>query len=279
MSNEFINLDSGSNTREDFQLRYISISKYEGDWQSLPHTHQFSELFYVLSGEGAFYIEDDKIPVKADDLMIINPHVEHTEKTLPNDPMEYIVFGVEGLAFSFIDPDQDNTKGYSFYSYGSDKNQFINFAQLMMREFHEKKPGFEKVCHGLLQVLLVYISRKQNLSVISDSSFQLSKECALAKRYIDANYAKNITLDSLAEITHINKFYLAHSFTECIGQSPINYLTDRRLEACKELLTSSNFSVAQVASSVGFSSQSYFSQIFRKKTGMTPRQYRNRYAK
>ena len=279
MSNEFINLDSGSNTREDFQLRYISISKYEGDWQSLPHTHQFSELFYVLSGEGAFYIEDDKIPVKADDLMIINPHVEHTEKTLPNDPMEYIVFGVEGLAFSFIDPDQDNTKGYSFYSYGSDKNQFINFAQLMMREFHEKKPGFEKVCHGLLQVLLVYISRKQNLSVISDSSFQLSKECALAKRYIDANYAKNITLDSLAEITHINKFYLAHSFTECIGQSPINYLTDRRLEACKELLTSSNLSVAQVASSFGFSSQSYFSQIFRKKTGMTPRQYRNRYAK
>lgn len=279
MSNEFINLDSGSNTREDFQLRYISISKYEGDWQSLPHTHQFSELFYVLSGEGAFYIEDDKIPVKADDLMIINPHVEHTEKTLPNDPMEYIVFGVEGLAFSFIDPDQDNTKGYSFYSYGSDKNQFINFAQLMMREFHEKKPGFEKVCHGLLQVLLVYISRKQNLSVISDSSFQLSKECALAKRYIDANYAKNITLDSLAEITHINKFYLAHSFTECIGQSPINYLTDRRLEACKELLTSSNLSVAQVASSVGFSSQSYFSQIFRKKTGMTPRQYRHRYAK
>ncbi len=279
MSNEFINLDSGSNTREDFQLRYISISKYEGDWQSLPHTHQFSELFYVLSGEGAFYIEDDKIPVKADDLMIINPHVEHTEKTLPNDPMEYIVFGVEGLAFSFIDPDQDNTKGYSFYSYGSDKNQFINFAQLMMREFQEKKPGFEKVCHGLLQVLLVYISRKQNLSVISDSSFQLSKECALAKRYIDANYAKNITLDSLAEITHINKFYLAHSFTECIGQSPINYLTDRRLEACKELLTSSNLSVAQVASSVGFSSQSYFSQIFRKKTGMTPRQYRNRYAK
>lgn len=279
MSNEFINLDSGSNTREDFQLRYISISKYEGDWQSLPHTHQFSELFYVLSGEGAFYIEDDKIPVKADDLMIINPHVEHTEKTLPNDPMEYIVFGVEGLAFSFIDPDQDNTKGYSFYSYGSDKNQFINFAQLMMREFHDKKPGFEKVCHGLLQVLLVYISRKQNLSVISDSSFQLSKECALAKRYIDANYAKNITLDSLAEITHINKFYLAHSFTECIGQSPINYLTDRRLEACKELLTSSNLSVAQVASSVGFSSQSYFSQIFRKKTGMTPRQYRNRYAK
>ena len=276
MSNEFINLEHTNNCRQDFQLRYISISKYEGDWQSLPHTHQFSELFYVLSGKGVFYIEDDIVPVEADDLMIINPHVEHTEKTLLNDPMEYIVFGVEGLAFSFTDLSDNNSKGYSYYSYGSDKNQFINFAQLMMREFHEKKPGFETVCHGLLQVLLVYISRKQSLAVISDSSFQLSKECALAKRYIDANYSKNITLDGLAEITHINKFYLAHSFTECMGQSPINYLTEKRLAASKELLTSSNLSVAQIASSTGFSSQSYFSQIFKKKVGMTPQQYRKR---
>ena len=94
MSNEFINLGSTKN-HEDFQLRYISFSKYEGDWQSLPHTHQFSELFYVLHGEGVFYIENEKISVKTDDLMIINPNVEHTERTLPNNPMEYIVFGVE----------------------------------------------------------------------------------------------------------------------------------------------------------------------------------------
>ena len=279
MSNEMVSISSSAGSRSDFQLRYISISKYEGDWHSLPHTHQFTELFYVLHGEGVFYIENEKVPVKTDDLIIINPNVEHTEKTFPNNPMEYIVFGVEGLAFSFTEQDQAYGRGYSFYSYGSDKNQFINFAQLMMHEFQDKKPGFEKVCHGLLEVLLVYISRKQKLSVISESSFQLSKECAIAKRYIDTNYAQDITLDSLAEITHINKFYLAHSFTECIGQSPISYLTERRLAACKELLSSSNLTVTQIATSAGFSSQSYFSQIFNKKVGMSPRQYRKQYAK
>ena len=278
MSNEIINLEQDNSFKHDFRLRYISMSKYEGDWQSLPHTHQFSELFYVLSGKGMFYVEGNEIPVAPDDLIIINPHVEHTEKTLPNDPMEYIVFGVEGLAFSFSRPQNDDAKGYSFYSYGSIKKQFINFSQLMIKEFQEKKPGFEIVCHGLLQVLLVYISREQNVSVISDSSFQLSKECALAKRYIDANYSKNITLDLLADITHINKFYLAHSFAECMGQSPISYLTAKRLSASKELLVSSNHSIAQVASSTGFSSQSYFSQIFRKETGMTPQQYRKSHA-
>ena len=279
MSNEMVSISSSAGSRSDFQLRYISISKYEGDWHSLPHTHQFTELFYVLHGEGVFYIESEKVPVKTDDLIIINPNVEHTEKTFPNNPMEYIVFGVEGLAFSFPEHDQAYGRGYSFYSYGSDKNQFINFAQLMMHEFQDKKPGFEKVCHGLLEVLLVYISRKQKLSVISESSFQLSKECAIAKRYIDTNYAQDITLDSLADLTHINKFYLAHSFTECIGQSPISYLTERRLAACKELLSSSNLSVTQIATSAGFSSQSYFSQIFNKKVGMSPRQYRKLYAK
>lgn len=279
MSNEMVSISSSAGSRSDFQLRYISISKYEGDWHSLPHTHQFTELFYVLHGEGVFYIESEKVPVKTDDLIIINPNVEHTEKTFPNNPMEYIVFGVEGLAFSFTEHDQAYGRGYSFYSYGSDKNQFINFAQLMMHEFQDKKPGFEKVCHGLLEVLLVYISRKQKLSVISESSFQLSKECAIAKRYIDTNYAQDITLDSLAEITHINKFYLAHSFTECVGQSPISYLTERRLAACKELLSSSNLSVTQIATSAGFSSQSYFSQTFAKKVGMSPRQYRKLYAK
>ena len=39
MSNEFINIGSANSSPEQFQLRYISISKYEGDWQSLPHTH------------------------------------------------------------------------------------------------------------------------------------------------------------------------------------------------------------------------------------------------
>ena len=73
MSNELINFEYKGVPDPDFKLRYISISKYEGDWQSHPHTHQFSELFYVISGKGVFYIENDTVSVCADDLIIINP--------------------------------------------------------------------------------------------------------------------------------------------------------------------------------------------------------------
>lgn len=274
MSNERINLEQKTLSKPNFNLRYISLSKYEGDWQSLPHTHHFTELFYVVSGNGIFHVENDLIPVKPNDLMIINPHVEHTEKTMTKNPMEYIVFGVDGLAFSYHGRQENIRKNFSHYSYTTSQNRLVDYSRLMLEEFREKKPGYDMVCQGILQVLLVFISRELDLSIISDSTFQISKECALAKRYIDSNYAQNITLDTLAEITHINKYYLAHSFAACIGQSPISYLSARRLQASKELLISTNHSIAQIASSTGFSSQSYFSQIFKKSTGMTPQQYR-----
>ncbi|HBA68169.1 MAG TPA: AraC family transcriptional regulator [Lachnospiraceae bacterium] len=278
MSSERINLEQKNLAELNFNLRYISMSKYEGDWQSLPHTHHFTELFYVISGNGNFHVENELIPVKPNDLMIINPHVEHTEKTMTNNPMEYIVFGVDGLAFSFHDKDSRG-KNYSHYSYTSSQNQLVDYSRLMLQEFHEKKAGFDIVCRSILQMLLVFISRELDLSIISDSTFLISKECALAKRYIDTNYSQNITLDTLAAITHINKYYLAHSFTSCIGQSPINYLSEKRLQASMELLVSTNHSIAQIASSTGFSSQSYFSQIFKKSVGMTPQQYRKIHTK
>lgn len=259
----------------DFHLRSISFSKYEEDWPSLPHTHPYSEFFYIISGKGEFFIDGDTIPVRPNDLILINPNIEHTEKAKISAPMEYIVFGVDGMAFSFPKKHaEDAPLNYGHYSYSSVQNHLIQFARLMMQEFLEKKPDFELVCQNILQILFIYIFREQHISLISDEGMRISKECAAAKRYMDANYSKNITLDTLAEMTHTNKYYLAHSFSECIGESPIHYLLSRRIQAGKELLINTDHSILQIAESTGFSSQSYFSQAFRKETGMTPQQFR-----
>lgn len=279
MSTERIIFEDDDFSKFNFNLRYISMHRYEGDWASQPHTHHFSELFYILSGQGDFYIEDQILPVKSNDLVIINPHVEHTERTKTMAPMEYIVFGVDGLSFFFREDDPSAPKHYSSYSYSSSKNHMVDFTQTMLREFQEKKPGFDILCMGILQVLLVYISREQNLSIISPPSQKLSKECALAKRYIDTHYAQNITLDTLADITHINKYYLAHSFRSYMGKSPISYLTQKRISISTELLATTNLSIAQISSCTGFSSQSYFSQTFKKEMGISPQQYRKTHMK
>lgn len=279
MSNERLNFSTNIENLQklEFSLLYASTSKYEGDWQSLPHSHHFTEIFYVLSGRGHFLVEDALITVRENDIVIVNPNVEHTEKSLDAKPLEYLVFGVEGLALAF--GDERDPKNYYYCSYGLGKNHFYSLSKVLLKEINDKHSGYEAICHDILEILLISIARSERINILTLESARLPRECALAKRYIDSNYAGSITLDSLAEAAHINKYYLSHAFTKALGMSPISYLIQRRLEAAQDLLLETDHSIAQVASSTGFASQSYFSHLFKKLTGLSPNQFRRKNAK
>lgn len=101
MSTERFDIRHAPAPRESFRLLYISKSKFGGDWNSTAHTHSCTELFYCLSGEGQFYLSGQLSPVKPDDMVIVNPQVEHTELSLNASPLEYIVLGVAGIEILF----------------------------------------------------------------------------------------------------------------------------------------------------------------------------------
>ena len=73
----------------------------------------------------------------------------------------------------------------------------------------------------------------------------------------------------------MNKFYLSHAFKREYGISPIHYMILRRIEESKYLLAETDLSMSQIAQLLGFSSLSYFSQVFRKTQSMTPMEYRH----
>jgi len=262
------------------RLLYVSTSKYEGDWQSLLHSHPFSELFYVVNGQGTFIAEDIEFPVKKNDMVIINPHVRHTEKSLSGAPLDYIVLGIEGLSFAFEkiaaarSGESAQAPSGTVSKYNVSKTNVCTCLNLMLEEVSRQEEDYETVCQNLLEVLLISMLRSGSLSVVPDNSRLLNRECTQIKNYLDANYSETITLDSLAALTHMNKYYLAHTFTKYVGLSPINYLLQKRIQEGKSLLESTSYSIAQISDLLGFSSQSYFSQAFRKATGMTPMQYR-----
>lgn len=270
---------------EQAKLLYVSTSKYEGDWQSIPHSHPFSELFYVVNGNGSFIAEGREFPVSKNDMVVINPQVEHTEKSRSTSPLEYIVLGIDGLSFSFENMTDvpnaisvQNTFG-AVHKYNVQNTNACSYLNIMLEEISAKKENYETVCQSLLEILLICMLRNDNLSIIQNSSTVLNRECMQIKNYLDSNYSENITLDSLAALTHMNKYYLAHAFTKYTGISPINYLLQKRIQEGKSLLESTAYSIAQISSMLGFSSQSYFSQAFKKATGKTPIQHRNAYRK
>ncbi len=81
------------------KLLSISHSKDDKDWKSVLHTHHFTEIFFVLNGEGNFLFRNDVHPIKTGDLIIIPPYFEHTEQSIPGMPLEYYVVGIDGIVF------------------------------------------------------------------------------------------------------------------------------------------------------------------------------------
>lgn len=263
---------------QDFQklgalLLYISASKYEGDWKSIPHTHHFAELIYVVDGQGRFLIGEEEYNISPGDLVIVPPNLEHTEKSYQHLPLEYIVLGIDGITFR----NEASVNNHFIYNYKGETD-ILTILLLLLSEAEGKKEGCNTACQNLLEVLLIRIFRMQRLMPLPYTATKMTKECAIIKRFLDSNYADSITLEQLASLAHMNKYYLVHAFTKYTGLSPINYLNTKRLEISRELLKGTNHSIAQIASLVGFSSQSYFAQVFKKVIGIPPAQYRKEHS-
>lgn len=260
----------GEGTRQmSGRLMYITHSRYEGDWKSIPHTHRFAELFYVKSGQGNFIVEEKKFPIIKNDLIIINPNVEHTEVSRDGTPLEYIALGVEKLQFSF-----DRNEEYFLLNCSASPYRLESYFASILDEVEQASAGYEMICQNLLELLCLYLNRSAGFDSEVVASRNTNRECSRLKRYIDSNYQDDITLDSLAGMAHLNKYYFVHAFTKFYGQSPMSYLAMRRIQASCDLLETTDFSISEIAQLSGFSSSSYFSQCFRKNCGMTAAAYR-----
>lgn len=252
------------------KLLSIALSKYEKDWQSVLHTHHFTELFYVVNGKGSFLFRDESYPISPGDFVIIPPYIEHTEQSDPNSPLEYYVLGIDGITFQ-----EKGKPAVTQFLCNFSTTPFINsLFEQMLYEIRNDQYASDTICQHLLEILILKIMRGQQLLPVPATSIKMTKECAQIKEYLDVNYADHITLDTLTGLTHMNKYYMAHSFAKYTGLSPIQYLNERRLDVACRLLKETDYSVSDISATTGFSSQSYFTQIFRKKYGITPIKYR-----
>ena len=102
---------------------------------------------------------------------------------------------------------------------------------------------------------------------------------AHVRKYMEDNYMFDLSLDSVSEILHISPAYLSAQFKKYQKMNFLDCLTELRINAAKELLTDPFRSAAEVASMVGYEDASYFARAFKKRTGMTPTQYRKEAAR
>ena len=116
--------------------------------------------------------------------------------------------------------------------------------------------------------------------LLEDTYEKTSLLMGKVKKYLQHNYMLyDISLDSVSAILNINASYFSAQFKRAFGVNFVDYLTDLRMNAAKELLMDPFRATAEVASMVGYESPNYFARAFKKKTGMTPTEFRRSNAK
>lgn len=275
MSRSHYSLDNDQEfiVRGTAKLLNVASAKYGGDWHSVSHTHNHTELFYIIGGKGQFLIEDQLHPVNVNNLVIINPNVSHTEVSLNSQPLEYIVLGVDGVALQA----NDTSNGQFIILDHFESVEISSCLRNILREMELKNTGYEDVCQAYTEILIIRLMRNTSLAIPTEpQTISANRQCAAVKQYIDLHFKEALTLDQLAEKGHMNKFYLSHAFKRVYGASPINYMISKRIDESKYLLAETDLSMSQIAQLLGFSSLSYFSQVFRRTQNMTPMEYRQR---
>ena len=100
-----------------------------------------------------------------------------------------------------------------------------------------------------------------------------------ARDYVDRHYAESIDVDRLASVAGASKYHFSRCFVRTYGETPMRYVTRRRIERAQDLLRSANLTITEVCMIVGFSSLGSFSSRFSELVGESPTEYRERWAR
>lgn len=267
-----LNQEQSFTIRGSAKLLNVSSSRYGGDWHSVPHTHNHTELFFIVGGKGQFLIEDQVFPVDTGNLVIINPNVLHTEDSLNAQPLEYIVLGIHGIELATT----TISNGRFYILDHMESVEISGCLRNILREMEQKNTGYEDICQAFMEILIIRLMRSTSLAVPSEPQvLSGNRQCVAVKRYIDLHFKESLSLEQMAEEAHMNKYYLSHAFKQEYGVSPINYMITKRIEESKYLLAETDLSLSQISQLLGFSSPSYFSQVFRRTQNISPMEYRH----
>ncbi len=112
---------------------------------------------------------------------------------------------------------------------------------------------------------------------IINNSFTCEKDMNDVVNYIERNIKNGITLEDVSTYANMSVYYLSKIFKKEMSINFITYITDRKIEIAKDMLSNTDYPIINIAIELSYNEANYFSKAFKKKVGMTPSEYRERY--
>lgn len=254
------------------------------------HDHDYCEIEIIISGHANHVVSDDVYPLSAGDVLVVSSGIPHAIKGakelvfynisfLPHVLLPYMddLKLLAGFHALFMLDDNQTNQPYKsrFCLSGKDLEHAERICSIMNKEYAKGTAGFRTAISASLTSLVLLLSRCYELDtdMLSSNINQISYVTA----FIENNYIYDLDLDTLAEKSKMSVRHFCRIFKSLHGQSPMDYIITLRLNHAASLLKTGSQSISDIAFETGFSDSSYFSQMFKKKFGISPKDYRKCY--
>ena len=231
------------------------------------------QLLYIVSGKGHFYFHGEDRVVYAGRMVLIQPRQEQRYEYFGEDKPEvyWVHFtgsDVKNILHSYNIPMDDPI----FYSGASSTYSYL-FKE-MIHELQNCKTGYEDLLTMYLRQIFLLVQRTRQEERPTVSTY-IQEEMEFARRYFNEHYNEPISIQEYAESRNMSVCYFQRNFKQIVKHTPMQYLLTIRVNNAASLLETTDYSMAEIAAIVGYEDPLYFSRLFRKIKGVSPRDYRN----
>ncbi|MBD2865124.1 helix-turn-helix transcriptional regulator [Paenibacillus sp. IB182363] len=265
---------------------FFDNSRY---FKQLFHFHPGIEMIFVHEGSGQLILEQSIFEVKPGTLIFLKPYQPHYLQ-MQIGPGKPYIRSLMKYEHNYL---SENLKAFpqlrEFHDYicsdtSTSQVQYVpdwkNFEQFLRENYErlQRYPFYNQMEGNALFLVNVfhYLYPLWKTGMVSKQKKQAA-EPTVAKmiRWINENYEQEFQLEALAQAVHISPNYASYIFRQTTGKTIMEFLTDRRIKQACILLKTTAASVQEIGEKSGWVNFNYFCSIFKKRLGMTPKQYRH----
>ncbi len=169
------------------------------------------------------------------------------------------------------------SSNFEFSEVYKDNDPLIQHIGLaLLAESESESSAGRLYADSLIQTLTLHLLKNySNASSVQENLGGLSGyKLRRVQEFINANLEEDLSLAEIAEVADLSQFHFARAFRKSMGQTPQQYLMERRIERAKELLAKNELPIVEISLRTGFKNQSHFTTLFRKFTNFTPKLWR-----